>query len=308
MYDSTLTEQDVSAHPGDTIAQVTDRAKLSVVYKPNVVMVNVGSNDAKRNIAIDEAQSRYETLLEVIWNTKGYENPDACVVFSLLSLIGEDVDEGRSVSINKAIRDVWTKYRGEGKCMYLANLRTIDPATGKEWMQIGPDIRADDGVHPTDRGYEKMGSILVNGIMAAYGDGKIAAPSSAALDLKSCKTSAADVKRISGTAQATTGTDDGVYTHDSKSMGSVLEVTSSWDREQWFTAKLFSRDKDDVLEWYNKTATDHRFNVWRNTGSTTTAKFTKVGELLPKISCPPAGINFVDMNGQPVPRARFPEG
>ena len=45
-------------------------------------------------------------------------------------------------------------------------------------------------------------------------------------------------------------------------MGVILKIDSEWDRNQWRFARLFSRDYDDLLGWFNKTSDDHRFGLW----------------------------------------------
>ena len=83
------------------------------------------------------------------------------------------------------------------------------------------------------------------------------------------------------------GNDDGIYRHSSESQGVrpflvllsycllkkennkkfnmkqvILEIESAWDRNQWRFARLFSRDYDDLLGWYDLGEGEHRFGVW----------------------------------------------
>ncbi|MBE3049386.1 hypothetical protein IMZ48_44180, partial [Candidatus Bathyarchaeota archaeon] len=46
------------------------------------------------------------------------------------------------------------------------------------------------------------------------------------------------------------GYDDGTYTHSSQDKGVVLEIDTRWDRNQFRFARLFSRDYDDLVEWF----------------------------------------------------------
>lgn len=42
----------------------------------------------------------------------------------------------------------------------------------------------------------------------------------------------------------------------------ILEIDSEFDRNQWRFARLFSRDYDDLLGWFELSENEHRFHVW----------------------------------------------
>lgn len=48
------------------------------------------------------------------------------------------------------------------------------------------------------------------------------------------------------------------YLHDSEPKGVILTVECDLDRNQWFFARLSSRDRDDFLGWFIDDAGDHR--------------------------------------------------
>ena len=269
----------------------------SVGYQPNVVIINGGTNDADGNIDIPNAGSRMNDVLNVIWNTAGNENPNACVIVSTLLPTTNSNGIAYGDSINSQYKTLVSQLQGQGKCIYLADMRVIDPSTGNTWISVNNDIHSDDGIHPTDGGYQKMASIMYNGIMKAYNDGKIKDPSPLNFtDIKGCDKVNGNSLKISGLTQQGSGADDGIYYHDSQYMGVAVTIQSQFDRQQWFTAKLFSPNKDDILGWYNSTATSAMFGVWKNTGTTTTAGFTRVDDLNPDLYCTPDGITFIDMN------------
>lgn len=270
--------------------------KAPVGYKPNVVMINGGTNDADLMIDIPNAGSRMEEVLDVIWNTPDAPNPDACVILSTLLPTSNTQGSVQSPSISKQYADVAALYRAMGKCIYLADLRVIDPATGQTWIRLGADIGS-DGIHPTDVGYQKMASIMSNGIMAAYKDGKIKEPQPVDLSVnKGCPEKKGDSVKIGGMTQLGSGHDDDIYHHDGVFQRTVLSINSSFDRDQWFTARLFSPDKHDILGWYNASETQHMFGVWKNTGTADKAAFEHVQSLDPDLFCNPKGVHFIDMN------------
>ena len=42
----------------------------------------------------------------------------------------------------------------------------------------------------------------------------------------------------------------------------ILEIKSEKDEDQWRFARLFSRDYDDLLGWFELSEDEHRFGVW----------------------------------------------
>ncbi|KNG86106.1 hypothetical protein ANOM_004862 [Aspergillus nomiae NRRL 13137] len=54
-HHGTMKDDNVEAHSGDTIDQVKAAAQGSLKYKPNVVLINAGTNDCRRNISIPGA-------------------------------------------------------------------------------------------------------------------------------------------------------------------------------------------------------------------------------------------------------------
>ncbi|CAG7557831.1 unnamed protein product [Fusarium equiseti] len=70
---------------------------------------------------------------------------------------------------------------------------------------------------------------------------------------------------------------------------------SPWDRRRWRFARLFNPLHDDLLGWYDYTANDHRFGVWKNSANGQ-GTFTRIGDLIDNIYCIPRGLHFADVN------------
>jgi lysophospholipase L1-like esterase len=62
--------QDVEANPGDTISQVRAASRNSYPFKPNVVLINAGTNDASQNLQAG-AGERMEGMIKDMWAADG---------------------------------------------------------------------------------------------------------------------------------------------------------------------------------------------------------------------------------------------
>ena len=292
----------MQAHPGDVLSQAQTALVGSLGYKANIVMINCGTNDADENLDISSAGARMESILNTIWNTEGQENPDACVMLSLLLPTKDPVGSGTSPSINSQYMALQAKYEGLGKCIYIADTRVTDPSTGDTWFTLDDLF---DTIHPTDFGYLKLADIFVDAIMQAYNDGKIITPlPSDTVAAAGCDKTYGNGVYAGALTQRGSGVDDGIYLHNSEGGDIVFSIYSAWSRNQYFTAKLYSPDRDDIVGWFNSSATatgpdDNGFVLWKNDGNTDTAHFTQlVNTMAPDLWCLPEGIQFQDMNGE----------
>jgi hypothetical protein len=142
-----------------------------------------------------------------------------------------------------------------------------------------------------------MASIFLNAILRAQK--KIKPAGEITVSPNGCDKQYGDGIYAGGLTQRGSGVDDGIYYHETLSKGVVLNLTSEWDRNQWRFARLFSRDYDDLVAWYEKTEDKHVFAVWKNLGSEDKGKagqFRQITDLDPNMFCKPAGIRFIDMN------------
>lgn len=93
------------------------------------------------------------------------------------------------------------------------------------------------------------------------------------------------------------GHHDGTYKHHSESQGVILEISSEFDRNQWRFARLFSREYDDLVGWFefDEDENDHRFGVWKNSADGE-GSFVQIKDMNPEKYCIPRGLHFIDMN------------
>jgi hypothetical protein len=109
-----------------------------------------------------------------------------------------------------------------------------------------------DDTHPNKKGYAKMASVFYKGILDAWDKGFLQAPNKMDSVAGSCEKQKGDGVSSVGLTQRGSGKTDGIYYHSSETMETIFWVTSDYDRNQWFFARLFRQDRDDLLGWFNR--------------------------------------------------------
>lgn len=282
----TNTPQDCEATPGFVLTQIRDALHRSIVYRPNVVLINGGTNDANLNIDVGNAGSRMRNILNDVWAAEGMA--DTCIMLSTLLPTGVASGAANQPSINAQYRSIVSELFTRGHCIYLAEL-------DDGWISLGRDMIS-DGIHPNDEGHRKMAAVFYKAITKAHDANRLVAPSqSLPTTTTGCDKVLGNGVYAGGLTQQGSGDDDGIYYHKSQSMGKVLTITSEWDRNQWRFARLFGQNRDDLVAWFNRSETEHAFAVWKNLGD---GNFDKIADLEPDLFCNPPGLHFIDMNGQ----------
>lgn len=161
----TMRDNENEGWPGLRIEQVKEKAASSVVkWKPNLVLINLGTNDATQDFQVATAGDRMKEVLDLIYR----DSPVATVVLSTL-LPNQVIKTQANVDkINPQYRDLVTKLRSQGKRIVLAEM------TGSD----GPKLLTDfaDDTHPNDQGYKKMANIWYDAIVEAAEAGLIQRP------------------------------------------------------------------------------------------------------------------------------------
>lgn len=164
----TMRDSDVEGWPGFRIAEVHAKARASVpAWKPNVVLVNAGTNDATQGWSVGSAGQRMEDMIRDLWAM----SPRAVVVLSTLLVNTKNAESARNVAaINRQFGEVVKRLGGgkqEGKRIVLVDMQGED-GPGREDL-------ADD-THPNDEGYRKMANVWMKGLVAASDAGWLQAP------------------------------------------------------------------------------------------------------------------------------------
>ena len=114
--------QDVEGWPGYRVEQVDDRARTVVpLYKPNVVLINAGTNDATQDYYVSTTRDRMRAMIEYIFATV----PNMCVVLS--TLIPNTANPGNVAAINDQYRALASELQGQGRRLVLVDF-------GDGWM------------------------------------------------------------------------------------------------------------------------------------------------------------------------------
>jgi GDSL-like Lipase/Acylhydrolase family len=137
--------QDNEGHPGFIVYQVQGAAEdvISKGIKPNLVLLNVGTNDCLGNADPDGAPSRLQNLINVCLNGM----PNVVIIASTLLPNGAGA-ESCVEKVNTGYKSVVAGFNNPK--VILADMHDGFITTG--------DLNS-DGVHPNDYGYDKMASV-----------------------------------------------------------------------------------------------------------------------------------------------------
>ncbi|CAG8097452.1 unnamed protein product [Penicillium olsonii] len=295
----TMTDNDVEATSGFTIDQVKEAAKKSLKYRPNVILINAGTNDSREGKNISTTGERMESLINSLLNADGMKQT-TIILSTLIPSTNSDIELNRA-DINNQIRQLAAKMKKDGVSIVLADMDPESPDPGHNWLGDKEDFwHADmdryDDTHPNDNGYAKMASVWHEAVKEADKLGLIKAATDMDDSTKTCNKETGDGDYAGGLTQRGSGQDDGIYHHSSVSKGTVLSVVSEYDRNQWFFGRLFRRDRDDLLGWFEKDDGTVAYGTWRNTGRDSD-RFVKISDTSVDDNCAQAGVNFIDING-----------
>ncbi|ORY55940.1 SGNH hydrolase-type esterase domain-containing protein [Pseudomassariella vexata] len=166
-----MIDNDIEAYGGFKISQIFNAAKKVVPQmQPNVFVINDGTNNVLQQKEIATAGADMEKFINYLLTA----SPRSFVVLStlLINTVGNGALEPDIEDINQQFRDLMKKFEKEGKPVVLAELH---PSTGlpdrPQTSDIGPD-----GSHPTVNGYQIMGHLLAEAIIAGDKQGLLQVP------------------------------------------------------------------------------------------------------------------------------------
>ncbi len=138
-----MTDAEHEGHPGYRIDQVAGGVSQWLAdARPDVVLINVGTNDTIQNRDLADAPDRLRRLIDSIVAVR----PGALVVFSSLVPSGDLECEKRVRAFNAALPSIAQAQREAGHRVVLVDLHGALTVT-----DIGPDR-----IHPTDAGYRRI--------------------------------------------------------------------------------------------------------------------------------------------------------
>ncbi|KAI1323612.1 carbohydrate esterase family 3 protein [Xylariaceae sp. FL0255] len=162
-----MTDNDMEAYPGVPTHRILFHAEKTVKSrKPNLFLINAGSNDCFQHIDIDNFYKRYNALVEYCLAA----SPRATVVISTLLPTWDKRFNGREdvMKVNPQIRRLAKIYEEKGMPVVLAELQGPD---GVQDANL-----ASDGMHPGTAGYEMMATKLYEAIVEADAKGFLQTP------------------------------------------------------------------------------------------------------------------------------------
>lgn len=166
----TMSDPDNEGHSGWRIDQITGIADSVLArYLPNVVTLEIGTNDLNGNYQIPTAPDRLRALIDRITNAA----PDATVLVGTVIISTSGTEEANRPAFNARIPGIVQDAQAAGKHVRLVDLSAL--------------TRSDlaDALHPNDTGYRKMADAFNAGIQAADAAGWIKPPASAGGEVRS---------------------------------------------------------------------------------------------------------------------------
>ncbi|KAL1608357.1 hypothetical protein SLS60_003298 [Paraconiothyrium brasiliense] len=292
-------------HRGFLITEVAAKVSCAIDQKPNLVLINAGTNDALRadqNGGVSFAQGAQGRMKDMIDDILSLV-PDVTVILSTLLPNGNAAANNYAGTINAGFRSLVTSYQSAGKKVQLADMNT------------GFIVQSDlpDGTHPTDAGYKKMAAVWDKAFVAAVNKGWIKNPINTGKpdDVYDCNTSPASFSGATQT-QRGSGADDGTYAHASQGMGTVTsdslhENSNSATKGQWVKNYHFAQlvnavdrgqESDElvrILDTLQPVADTGlpKFSFKQNNGGSFASSWTTFD---PKMGCNNRGAHWGDVN------------
>ncbi|KAI1372883.1 carbohydrate esterase family 3 protein [Hypoxylon crocopeplum] len=151
-----MTDNDTEGWSGYIVDTVHDKAKVAVPkLKPNIILINAGTNDCIANNHLPNAGDRVTNMLNDLYK----ESPKATIILSTLLLNHNPDVEKRVEDFNSQLKIVASEFQLTGKRLVLVDMQGDN----------GPKLEDlnKDGTHPNDAGYKKMAQIWFDGIKEA---------------------------------------------------------------------------------------------------------------------------------------------
>ncbi|KAI5860618.1 carbohydrate esterase family 3 protein [Durotheca rogersii] len=162
-----MTDNDIEAYPGVVTATIHGNARKAVPKsKPNLFLVNAGSNDCFQHVDVDNFYKRYDALVRYLLEA----SPRSTVVICTILPTWDKRFNGREEvwRVNPQIRRLAKIYKSEELPVVLAELQ------GPDGIQDGN--LASDGMHPGTAGYEMMATKMYQAIVEADARGFLQPP------------------------------------------------------------------------------------------------------------------------------------
>ncbi|WP_328536565.1 ricin-type beta-trefoil lectin domain protein [Streptomyces sp. NBC_00344] len=157
----TMADPDNEGHSGWRIDQIAAIADASLAtYRPNVVTLEIGTNDLGQNYQVPAMADRLNSLIDRIVA----DAPDATVLVGTLIISTSDQEQANRGEYDRRIPQIVAAEQAAGKHVRLVDLSSVTAS----------DLA--DALHPNDRGYQKMADAFNGAVQSADNDGWIRNP------------------------------------------------------------------------------------------------------------------------------------
>ncbi len=142
----TLPEKNHEGHIGYRIDEISDGINAWLdAYKPDIILLHIGTNDITQNYYLATAPDRLSTLIDKI----AVQSPHTVILVA--SLIPRRTHNDANIAYNEAIPDIVGIKQRQGKNIYFVNMYNES--------QINTATDLFDDVHPNRNGSYKMAAV-----------------------------------------------------------------------------------------------------------------------------------------------------
>jgi lysophospholipase L1-like esterase len=157
----TLADPDNEGHSGWRIDQIAGIADgVLARYRPNVITLEIGTNDLNQNYQVPTATDRLHALVDQITA----DAPDATVLVGSLIISTNSTEEPNRPAFNQAVPGIVQAEQAAGRHVGYVDMSALTTA----------DLS--DALHPNDGGYAKMAAAFNSAVQSADAAGWIHAP------------------------------------------------------------------------------------------------------------------------------------
>ncbi|KAK0761499.1 hypothetical protein N5P37_006451, partial [Trichoderma harzianum] len=201
-------------HPGAVVSDMIKNAGMGIDTKPNLILINCGTNDAnpKTGQDVDGTAARMELLLNYLYE----EVEGVTIILSTLIPYLENEANNNVNKINPTYRDLYKRFRDAGKKIGLAELNN-------GFLDTSTDYH--DTMHPNEKGAAKLAAVWDQAIAEVEKAGFLTKPIDTGVDDDT--TVDCDPEKGAGRGPVKTqqgwGEDDGPYKHFQTVRGYITE-------------------------------------------------------------------------------------
>jgi lysophospholipase L1-like esterase len=138
-------------HPGHRVDEILNDVDATAGMKPNVVLINAGTNDAQQNY--DGMRGTFDSLKQLIEKVQNMHPQTTIVLSTILMTTNQDAN-ARVDGFNRQIRQYMYDQADAGSPDGKIILAEMDDSYHITARHLQPD-----GIHPNEEGYRRMAAV-----------------------------------------------------------------------------------------------------------------------------------------------------